>query len=727
MNVCTKSKKLVEIYGTDDPQKTLHLCEGDCDTGDKDKCGEGLTCIERENDNSELPQGCAGDVSNVFHSNNLLPFHEKTCCLTILPFQAFDGVNGAYDYCGFDNNEMPYYDICVDGVTLENPNEEFPKFLRENGFGSPFGEILGKENAEIDCSDLTKVLVNNFSCRSTQNDQNSLQFDQNSVQNDSHSDRNYYETEEEGYYTLHLISTLPSPSQFKTLIKRYIQQSISGLSETELETIVDQIYVQHTEYEENYNSNLCESENTCELLTCEGNSVQEKISDEDYTCFEKDQEPQLTFSYHSEFPESHDKIFGTLPKLVKDQNSYGFSVTGELGQGSKNFPIYLQNHEEVSIPLAKDCYLVKIVFSDGDIASKQLPSIVGKGPLPEDCKKTNECVVHWCGEPVFSLQAESNDDIRFSLAFHVTDEEESPDNFCLSKSPTAESDCTESSSWPLEARSPVQSSLMTRKAIKLSNANDDSVLNHCFEFPFDYSFDDYLHRRENEENSAVGQFHLEGFRPPANVKVQAFLKILDIAHDVGGALAIYEKHTSNAVGHGIFYEAQVCNPELNMDDSMHMIMYQKLGDLIVKPYIAAISDSGTFVVIAEQGWGDDSLFLHEFDMVTNSWSRVSTPEGQTFDRIQSIALSPHGHFIALLMSNGNVHHVQLLKKQTLHNIYGEYDLEWNALNSEYDEISIHASDSGVISLQVRTSTNTNNVSTKEVSISFTFSFFRILF
>lgn len=616
---------------------------------------------------------------------------------------------------------MPYDDICVNGVTLENPNEDFHEFMRENGFGSPFGEVLGRSPALISCDDVDKVKLNSLLCTAAAKQETTNWWITNSDSNNNN------------FYDLHLVSTYPTPDEFKDLMKQKIQLSIGGsVSENELQDIVDEMYDNHVDYEELYHNYA--GNNFGSQLRCEGHedldeNSAEIITNEDYACFEKEEEAHLTLSYHSEFPDSHDQLFGKLPKLVKDQNSYGFSVTGEIGETSKNFPIYLQNHEDISIPLAKDCHQVIITILSENIAGLQLPSIVGKGPLPEDCKKTNECVVHWCGgKTSFSLKAESNDQITFSLPerFSITNEDgvsQSNQDYCLSKRPPTGSNCEQSITWNFEPEPPVPSSATSRTSIALTNIADTSIINHCFQFPFIWNFEDYLETRNVEPLSDVSHYFTSGFVPPANIQASASLKILDIAHDVGGALAIYEKHTSNAVGHGIFYEAQVCNPELNMDDSTHMIMYQKLGDLIVKPYIAAISDSGTFVVIAEQGWGDDSLFLHEFDMVTNSWSRVPTPEGQTFDRIQSIALSPHGHFIAVLMRDRRP---ILFKREPRNNIHEVYEMNWEIdASNEYDEISIHASESGVISLQVRNSNNNNEKLTTEVSINFVLFLFEV--
>lgn len=567
--------------------------------------------------------------------------------------------------------------------------------MRDNDYGSPFGEVLGRYPERIKCNEATKVILNNLLCTAAR---------------DQDSPVNYYRTNGNGDFDLYLMSTIPTLDKFKELIKMKLKQSAGdSVEEGDLQEMVNNIYDHHVNYKNLYNE-LVESHSTYHELTCEGYPSDEIITDTDYACFEEGEETQLTFSYHSKFPDVHDKVFGRLPKFVQDQNSYGFSVGGELGQVSKNFPIYLKNHEEISIPLAKDCHEVKIIIENNNISTLQLPSIVGKGPLPEDCKKTNECVVHWCGEQTFSLQAESNDEIQIEIRFDLRDS--AVDSFCLSK--MAMSGCEESISWPFEAQPSVKSSLKTRTSIKLSKSNDESVFNHCFQFPFHYNFENYLIRRRDDQNSAVDQFNTVNFLPPANVQVRAFLEILDIAHDVGGALAIYRKEAPET---SPTYEAQVCNPEMNSYDSMNMTVFR---DEQYKVSIATVSDSGTFVAAV----AGSQLLLYKLDMVTNVFSAVSAPESVNVNGIQSIALTTHGHFIALLMRDGNV---QLLQKHTLHNTYDEYDLdEWNEPSYEPNEISIHASDSGVISLQVRNS-NTNDDWTKEVSISSAFSFFHILF
>ena len=241
----------------------------------------------------------------------------------------------------------------------------------------------------------------------------------------------------------------------------------------------------------------------------------------------------------------------------------------------------------------------------------------------------------------------------------------------------------------------------------------------CFKFPFEWNFNNWQEKRDKVPTAghSVLEYYDPSFKPPAVITERNSVLFVDIAHNVGGGLAVYKNTKTNK------FVTQVCNPQVNLhtdatgseenQDDRKQNFYMQIAEQSNAPKAVVISDSGTVAMVHD---GGSSFKVYVFDLVKAHWVQptfIRQPSGTTFH----IALSTHGHFFAILTSSK----VYLYQKELLGSNYESRDfdgVDYLAVGANYDQVSIHASESGFVSLQVRDSTSNTRI-TREVSFFFT--------
>lgn len=624
-------------------------------------------------------------------------------------------MHGGWDYC-YDPN-YPYTDFCINGVTFEDLNTKFPEYLQNNGFKSVYGELISKSTGNVKCKDdEDEAKFQVFLCDEKSGDS---YFDENSG-------------------TWYFPSLWPTPQDFKDMLrKRFTELFPAPVDDDVLENAVNNVYNNKVNYESQYNQAIWYIKIVNGIsagkaqYSCPQRQSQETKTHMTYDCFSKGADPQLEFSYNSPFVDDYDEFFNGLPKIVKDQNSFGFILNGEIGEGA-NFPKYLMPGEVTKISLQKNCYEATIIFDSSDFHLKEsLPIISGIGALPESCKKTLRCSIHWCGDDSsFTMEAQSKKAFKFRIESHQMGldavegfsfkgsspfSQSLPTPYCLQKEIT-QLNCKTSITWSAPLVEAPKSAYLSRTSIILSQNADVTRTETCFKFPFKWSFDNWLDKRDIVGGDyAVSEYFKQSFTPPAEIFERSSVTLLDLAHDVGGGLAIYKDLNTNK------FIAQVCNPKVNYHDDTdpNMNFYMNINGEgeISRPKAVGISDSGTVVVIYN---GGDEFFVYSFDQVKANWSHSATVE-RSPGLTCRIALSTHGHFFAIL-TGSNVY----LYQKALHGSNYEtraFDnpdvigprLDALPVDSEYNHVSIYASESGLVSLQVRDESSDARL-TREVSI-----------
>lgn len=534
------------------------------------------------------------------------------------------------------------------------------------------------------------------------------------------------------YTSWHVPSYWPTIEEFQELLRKKFRELYPAPTDEVKVSEAAAIVYNRVNYGQQYTSVRNNIASGKLSYTCPTRQVEETKTDQTYDCFPKDTEsPSLVFKYSNEFANEFEDYFNQLSKNVKDQNSFGFVITGEIGDKA-NFPKYLKAGEDATIPLQKKCYEATIIFdSSSDFyVDESLPTIVGIGPLPADCKKTLRCSIHWCGDdPSFTLEAQSNHPFKFKVESHqkgaagsivpFTFEESNPDAatltpfYCLQKQVNVDG-CVKSILFTAPELDSPKSFHTKRLSIVLAQNSDTNVKEECFRFPFAWTFGNWQAKRDAGGDHDVSTFFHSSFKPPIDITEHSDVSILDIAHDVGGGLAVYRDLITNK------YVIQACNPQINYhtdigraenDNSRKENYFMELQKQTGNPKAAAISDSGTVAVIND---GSNGFLVYVFDLVKAAWVHSTTITHSTGANCH-IALSTHGHFFAILTSNK----VYLYQKAVIASNYEIRPFEERdhlSVQSQFDQVSIYASESGVVSVQVRDSSGDTRV-TKEVSLS----------
>lgn len=526
-------------------------------------------------------------------------------------------------------------------------------------------------------------------------------------------------------------SQLLHPEDFKEEIKKYLEQTYGNdkdlidhmnaiyydekdwdrLAQDFRESYWDMIYLKSTRY----------SSGGVDLSDkCKASSI--RPSTKQYYCFDKDQEKEISLSYTN--TEQDTAKYKTIPSHVRDQNKFGFVVHGDLAatdSPNRIFPRYIAHGETEKIEFQKKCYEANISLVSYD-PRYPLPTVKGIGKLPDDCKKTGVCIVHWCGEDdTITLSAGTRKESvrlmiyssRNGVLEYLTNVNGGVSNLVLGSGPdwlnvyclrqgNDDSLCpNDELTFQSPAIQNVPSKQSKRGSITLQEkiAGQISVDNirKCFDFPYEWNFAGYKTKMNGQ--SSVDNFHKDDFEVPLNVIQETELKFVDIAHDVGAALALY----TVTINQNDEAEAQVCSK-----DNPRARLPLPLGWDAADVNQAIISDSGTVVAIQHI----NEVHIFELDKVQDEWIQVTTITG--FSSIKHFGLSTHGHFIAILHNNN----VDLYQKDLDFPTYSRKSKKAVPVHSHHDQVSVYASESGVVSVQVRATNGEANTKTFEVSSSF---------
>lgn len=633
-------------------------------------------------------------------------------------------VRADWNYC-YDSS-YTYTDICIDGITFEDPNTNFPLYIKENGFSSPYGEVFGKQIGPVSCTTKKdKVKFENFLC-------------------EEKTGQIYYNP---SHKLWDVPSYWPTTEEFQQLLQKKFRELFPApTDEVKVKNAADIVYNQHVNFRQEYTSAMNNIANGKMPYSCPTRQYEEIETDKTYDCFPKGMSPNLVFRYNNGFADEYEPYFNSLSKNVKDQNAFGFVITGEVGQSS--FPKYLKPGEDAAIPLQKKCYEATITFdSSSDFnLEESLPSVLGIGPLPDDCKKTLRCSVHWCGDdPSFTLEAQSNSPFRLKVESHqkgvggtivpFTFKESNPYSaniddpfYCLQKNLNADTGvpgCKKSILFTAPELDSPKSFHTNRMAIVLAQNSDTTVEETCFKFPFEWNFQTWQTKRDSGGDYDVSKFFQPSFKPPIDITEQSDVSILDIAHNVGGGLAVYKHSQPQTLLGRQKYIIQACNPQVNYHTGIKGENYfMELRKQDANPKAAAISDSGTVAVIND---GSNDFLIYVFDLVKADWVRSAVITRSTGATCR-IALSTHGHFFAILTSDK----VYLYQKAPTGPNYQARRFEGEdslSVPSHFNQVSIYASESGVVSVQVRDSSVIEDESSdirstrKTTEVSFSLLFF----
>lgn len=434
------------------------------------------------------------------------------------------------------------------------------------------------------------------------------------------------------------------------------------------------------------------------------------VSTKRYYCFERNEDRKISFYYTN--TKEKERRYKTIPAEARDQNNFGFVVSGELAATNTphlTFPRYISHGESETIEFRKDCFqaTIHLVYYD---PKYPLPSVKGIGKLPDDCKKTGTCVVYWCGDDnTITLSAGTSKDsvefniyVRRSFGLIAFTDQNGKDNstvkYCLLNQ-VGNSTCPNSE---LVFTSPGYTRVFPSKqnkrgSLKLKEKGtqtSDEDLRTCFDLPYDWNFQGY--KAKMTGSSSPSKFDSANFDVPANILEESQLLLVDIAHEVGGALAVYKSKNDTVF-------AQVCSKDKS-DSPLPLPLGTDFHQ-------ATISDSGT-VAAFDYDLPRSTLTemdIFDFDKVNDKW--IEFTRFFLFEKIVDFALSTHGHFLALLYDDGKV---DLFQRDLLYPAHSRTTAYPVPVGSGYNQISVYASESGVVSVQVRDKADSIDPKTFEV-------------
>jgi hypothetical protein len=208
-------------------------------------------------------------------------------------------------------------------------------------------------------------------------------------------------------------------------------------------------------------------------------------------------------------------------------------------------------------------------------------------------------------------------------------------------------------------------------------------------------------------NSQVSSYYTPQFEVPANIVKQTQLELVDVANDIGGALAVYYTHDDTQK----VIKAQVCTSEnKSVELPFEVNMSEAIGSRVTKT--AAISDSGTVVVIEDGG----ELKIFNLNAVKDIWENIDVATiTDVPGTIIQVALSTHGHFLAVLFVENGQEKALLYQKDKLGLTYSRSESPLVINNPSADQVSVYASESGLVSLAVRSKQSNEVLQTMEVS------------
>lgn len=430
-----------------------------------------------------------------------------------------------------------------------------------------------------------------------------------------------------------------------------------------------------------------------------------------YYCFDEGAKPEFALTYTNSVEK--DRKYKILSPDIREQNDFGFVAVGDIDAGTNRetmFPRYISHGESELVTLTKGCYEALIELVDFD-PRQPLPVVKGQGELPEDCKKSGHCVVHWCNRSTLTLSATTR---RSPTKFRIwsnkrgiidsmvdaTGAETGSSVYCLQQAQSS-GDCQAAHlQFTAPSETKVYSQQKRRGSVSLKKIQDETLpeeYKECFDFPFDYNFVNYQDRVSG--SSDPSKYHNEDFTTPAIIDLQTQVEHIDLAHNSGGGLAIY--HTYDGNNNPVHIRAQVCS-----DDHPSVVLPfeaaiapEQIGSVVITA--AAISDSGTVAVIEK----NSVLLFYLLDEVTDTWFESTQLRDFENASILHVGLSTHGHFVGILVLNSDNQKELYLYQKRLRGL--EYDKKFPngnespIISDDYDQVSVYASESGIVSIQVR--------------------------
>lgn len=452
-----------------------------------------------------------------------------------------------------------------------------------------------------------------------------------------------------------------------------------------------------------------------------------------YYCFNKDVDHEMKLTYFNTV-EDDDNYEFKLQKKVRKQNNYGFNVMGEVA--SSQFPKYISHLEQSTIAFQKGCHRIVIRLIEFD-PLEPLPTIPNISELPPDCRKTGKCVINWCHDtPTFTLSASSERNAVVQVSqispsassgeAALQYESSSPasmqgqslaieQRFCLNQDSSSTFfyddqyiNCAISHSWTSAIMNSESSAIRKRVGLKIARkrlGREESQETY-FQFPYEWNFEDYRAKIVSGSTNAVDVYHSNNFVPPANIIVRSTLHHVAFAHSNGDALAIYCRYPANGdISFSVVvWRADGSSKDINVDDmeeNLHCYIDGSSGTSTTTNVIAAdLSDSGQVAALGT----DSAIYIYRYNPVSSEWEKLWETE---LANIIHIGLSEFGHILGVITNEGTKE-VLVYEKS----LEGADYLRFGGIPDEFspsshDQISINVSKSGVISIQLRDSTDSS--------------------
>ena len=426
-----------------------------------------------------------------------------------------------------------------------------------------------------------------------------------------------------------------------------------------------------------------------------------------------------TFTYTSSAATEGSK-YKLLSEDVRDQDNFGLVAVGDIAAATSSAdmsPIFIKPGDDnsKSISFKKGCYNAFIELVDFD-SKTSVPSVDGMGKLPDKCTRTGVCVVHWCGSEKIVLSATTRkSQTKFKISTYIGGQKTAMHGtslnteYCLQQAQQTSSSCKRSRSFtvPVSAfeAANIPSTNAKRGSIMIEKRADTTKTLECFDLPYNWNFDEFQNRMTG--NSQVSSYYTPQFEVPANIVNQTQLQLVDVANDIGGALAVYYTHDDTQK----VIKAQVCTSEnKSVELPFEVNMSEAFGSPVTKT--AAISDSGTVVVIEDGG----ELKIFNLNAVKDIWENIDVATiTDVPGTIIQAALSTHGHFLAVLFKKNEQKKALLYQKDKLGLTYSRSESPLLIDNPSADQVSVYASESGLVSLAVRSKQSNTILQTMEVS------------
>lgn len=389
--------------------------------------------------------------------------------------------------------------------------------------------------------------------------------------------------------------------------------------------------------------------------------------------------------------------------------TYLYSMMGHIRDS--NFPDSLLPGDTSTHQLSHECHSAVI---EKTYMSPILPSASDGAKFPVKCIHTLICVLHWCGSEEITFTAGDTGDFLFEIYHygvvknHLRIVSSSPNNSfrlmsnrnlrCLNKDGTTS--CPNSITFQAYSHT-LSSSLKARKHITISNTRTSR---QCFDFPFEYNWDNSETISTEESSSSKDLYFNDdnSYLPPATVTHRS--QVLNIAISLEGTAVATYQITEPDIKR-IF--SQVCDSSSDQPVTLpHFFDHSIILDNSNIKDITAISDDGSTIAI-----GIERQYVHIF--FKNLADDVSWPgEFLNFDTtrdlvINHVYLSAGGYFLSVVQDSNLYLYEKRLFGSGYILIYPNDDPRIEG-DGRIDHASIVATEAGIVSIQTR-DTNDNEI------------------